>query len=428
MSMHIRRDRSSLHFGRRSRLRRRAWLFWAWFLTMLFALGIIWQFQRVQPKVLSMVLGPPTATPDGIFLAQQAQDAYWAGDLDKSIELYGQAAALEPANMDIQFEYVRNLVYGSYAGRGYVFRSRNALEVAERAVELAPDDARAQAAYALALIENDRPDEAALAALTATELAPGWAEARAYLSLAYYGQGRYQSAQEQAALAIQIDANSIDAHRVMALAIAFVGDYNGAIRQYEQAISIHPRLDALYFELAPYYIILDNYEAAIQAYDRVLANDPRNVKAWTRKCETFFRQRDDAAAQESCEQAIDLDSNFPEAHRQLGMVRYTRRNYEGAIESFERCIDLMDAQGWAFEDREIECYYLHGLAYYLLDDCTEAWPLLQEALLLNPAENIRNSIMQGINACVSSDDSITIEDIPTPVVPTEVPPDPIGIY
>lgn len=428
MSIYIRRDRSSLHYGRQSRLRRRAWLFWLWFLTMLAALGIIWQFERIQPTVLSMVVGPPTATPDGIVIAQLAQDAYWAGDLDKSIELYAQAAELEPNNMDIQFEYVRNLIYGSYAGRRYVNRSRTALEVAEQAIELAPTDARAQAAYALALIENDRPDEAALAALTASELAPGWAEARAYLSLAYYGQGRFQSAQEQAALAIQIDPNSIDSRRSMALAIAFVGDFNGAIRQYEQAISIHPRLDALYFELAPYYIILDNYEAAIQAYDRILANDPRNVKAWTRKCETFFRQRDDAAAQESCEQAIDLDDEFPEAHRQLGMVRYTRRNYEGAIESFETCISWMDAQGWAFEDREIECYYLHGLAYYLLDDCTEAWPLLQEALLLNPADNIRSSIMQGINACVATDGSITVDDIPTPVPPTEVPPDPIGIY
>lgn len=428
MSMYIRRDRSSLHFGRRSRLRRRAWLFWLWFITMIAALGIIWQFERVQPTVLSMVVGPPTATPDGIVVAQIAQDAYWAGDLDKSIEYYAIAAELEPNNMDIQFEYVRNLVYGSYAGRGFAYRSRDALEVAERAVELAPNDARAQAAYALALIENNRSDEAALAALTATELAPGWAEARAYLSLAYYGQGRYQSAQEQAVLAIQTDPNSIDSRRAMALAVAFVGDYTNAIRQYEQAINIHPRLDALYFELAPYYIILDNYEAAIQAYDRVLSNNPRNVKAWTRKCETFFRQRDDAAAQESCEQAIDLDNDFPEAHRQLGMVRYTRRNYEGAIESFETCINLMDSQGWLFEDREIECYYLHGLAYYLLGDCPAAWDLLQEALLLNPADNIRNSTMQGINACVSTDNTITADDIPTPVPPTAVPPDPIGIY
>jgi tetratricopeptide (TPR) repeat protein len=428
MGMKIRRDNSALTFGRRRRGQGRMAFFLFWLIAMGVVFGVIWQFDRVQPQVMGMVMGPATATPNAISMAQLAQDAYWQGDLESAIYYYGQAAEMEPTNTLIQYEYVRVLVYGSYRGRGSRFLARDALTVADRTVRLLPNDAYAQAAYALALIENDRSDEAAAAALNAVETSPGWAEARAYLALAYYGQGRYRSAQEQAQQAVSLNPNSIDSRRALALSLAFTGNYDISIQQYQAAIEIHPRLDALYFELAPYYIILDNFDAAIQSYDRVLINDPANVKAWTRKCETFFRQRDDVSAQDSCERAIELDPSFPEAHAQLGMVRYTRRNYEGSIESFETCIGLMDSQGWEMSERLQECYYLHGLAYYRLDRCELAMPLFREALTVDIDQRPRELTMIGMQDCAAVDDDITIADIPTPVPPTPTPPPPIGIY
>ncbi|MCB9436751.1 MAG: tetratricopeptide repeat protein [Anaerolineales bacterium] len=429
MTMRIRRDRSNLYFGKRSRHQRRLWLFWVWLLMMAGGIGVVWQLDTIQPQILAVVVGPPTATPNAVSLAQLAQNAYWEGDLDTSILYYAQASELEPENTRIQFEYVRNLIYGSYAGRGFTFRARDALQVAERTVRLMPNDAHAQAAYALALIENGRGDEAAAAALNAIQIAPNWAEPHAYLALAYYTQDRFRSAQEEAQVSVNLDPNSVDARRTLALSMAFTGGYDIAIRQYEAAISIHPRLDALYFELAPYYILLDNYDAAIQSYDRILSHDPRNVKAWTRKCETFFRQREDSLAQEACEQAVELDGTFPEAHKQLGMVRYTRRNYEGAIESFQTCIDLMEAQGWEMSDRLVECYYLHGLAYYTLGDCPKAMPLLQQALIIAPNGRTAEITLQGMEFCVEYDPgNFSSADVPTLVPPTAIPPEPIGIY
>jgi tetratricopeptide (TPR) repeat protein len=428
MGMRIRRDQSTLYFGQRRRSRKRIWLFWAWFLTMTAAAGVIWQFNHVQPRVIALVTGPPTATPTGVTLAQLAQNAYWEGDLDTSINYYAQASELEPTNTRIQFEYVRTLVYKSYVGRGFTFYARDALQVAERTTRLVPGDEHAQAAYALALIANDRYNEASNAALSAIEISTNWAEAHAYLSMAYYGQDRFRSALAEATLAVNLDPNSVDSRRALALALAFIADFQGAISQYEQAIQIHPRLDTLYFELAPYYIILENFDAAIQAYDLILAHDPRNVKAWTRKCETFFRQRDDANAQEACEQAISLDGTFPEAHKQLGMVRYTRRNYEGAIESFRQCIALMEAQNWEMTDRLVECYYLQGLANYYLNRCDLAMPLFQDALRTNPAGPPYDLTLEGMQLCAQVDPSISSLDIPTPVPPTPVPPPPIGIY
>lgn len=426
--MYIRRDKSNLHFGRQARRRTSSTLLIVWLVVMAAAMGVIWRFETVQGWVLAHVAGQPTATPDAVSLARLGERAYLAGNVELAIGYYEQAARLAPQDIDILFEYGRMLIYRSYAGRSYAFRAAQALEVAQQAVETAPQSARAEALLCIALLENGRPEEAIQAGLRAIQLAPDYAEAQAYLAMAYRGAGRPNQAIETADKAVQLDPNSLDARRALAMSLAFVGQYNAAIQQYERAIQIHPRFDALYFELALYYKAQDNYQAAIAAYDQVLAMEPDNVKAFTRKCETYFTMREDALAQEACEQAIQLDPAYPEAHRQLGMVRYTRRNYEGAIESFEECATLQEAQNVPLFDRDIECWYLRGLAWALLARCDEAWPILQEALRMNPNETIKGFINEGLMSCVNYEEEYDISDIPTPIPPTPVPPEPIGVF
>jgi superkiller protein 3 len=426
--MYIRRDKSNLHFGRQTRRRGSRLLLGFWLAAMMLVLAVVWQFGRVQSWVLAGIGAQPTPTLDAITQAQLGERAYLVGDVERAIVHYAEAVRLMPDNMDLVFEYGRMLIYRSYAGRNYRFRAVEALEVAQRAVERAPTNARAQALLCLALLENGRPEEAIAAGLRAEQLAPHYAEARAYLSMAYRSAGRPNQAFQKADEAVQLDENSLDARRALALGLAFVGQFDAAIQQYERAIQIHPRFDALYFELAVYYRAQGNYEAAIAAFDQVLAMEPDNVKAYTRKCETYFGMREDALAQEACEQAIQLDPTYPEAHRQLGMVRYTSRNYEGSIESFETCVQLQEQAGVPLPEREKACYYLRGLAWALLARCDQAWPVLQEALQMNPADNIKGFINEGLMLCVNYDERYDISEIPTPVPTPVPPPPPIGVF
>ena len=78
--------------------------------------------------------------------------------------------------------------------------------------------------------------------------------------------------------------------------------------------------------------------------------------------------------------------------------------------------------------RLIECWYIRGLSWALLARCDEAWPILRDALQMNPDEKIKGFINQGLMSCVNYEDDYTIEQIPTPI-PTEVPaPEPISIF
>jgi tetratricopeptide (TPR) repeat protein len=394
---------------------------------MAMAVGVIWRFNNVQSWVLASVGGQPTATPDAVTLAKLGERAYLAGDIEASIGYYEQAARLAPKNIDILFEYGRMLIYRSYAGRSYSFRAAQALDVAKTAVEIAPDNARAQALLCIALLENDRAEEAIAAGLRAQQLAPDYAEAHAYLAMAYYRASRPNQAFTEAEKAVNLNPDSLDARRALALSLAYVGEFDAAVQQYERAIQIHPRLDALYFELAVYYRAQKNYEAAIAAYDQVLSMEPDNVKAYTRKCETYFTIREDQQAQEACDQANQLDPSYPEAWRQLGMVQYTRRNYEGAIDSFEQCQTLETDQNIPLAERDIECWYIRGLAEALLDRCDKAWPDLEQALQMSPDEKIKGLINQGLMMCVDFGEN-DLSQIPTAVPPTQVPPEPIGVF
>ncbi len=426
--MQINRRDSHLQFGRRRSRRNTGWFFGLWLFSMAGVVFITVYFNDVQSSAIQVIYGTATPTTTAITYAQQGEASFQQGDLEEAVELYGRAAEMETDNLDVQFHYVRSLIYRSFAGRTFAFLAGDALQVAQRAVASYPDDPRAQAMYALALTQNGRSEEAIAAGLRSIELAPQWAEAHAYLSMAYRDQGRFRQAIQSAERAAELDENSVDAMRALALSLAFVGEFDLAIQVYNDAIRIAPRLDAIYFELAVYYVALQDYDAAIAAYDQVLANDPTNVKAYTRKCETYFQQREDSSAQEACEQALQLDPNFPEAWRQLGMVRYTRRNYEGAIEAFETCADIQLEGNFPLDQREIECWYLRGLAHYLLDNCGQAVPVLQDALLMSPAENVESLIYQGLGFCAERDDNFDGSVIPTPVPPTPVPPEPIGIF
>ena len=426
--MYIRRDRSNLHFGQQARRGGSRTLFMLWAVVMVVLMGVIWRFNNVQSWVLASVGAEPTATMDAVTRAQLGERAYLNGDIEAAIQNYGEAVRMLPNNIDILFEYGRMLIYRSYSGRSYLYHAAEALTVAQQAVQIDPNNARAQALLCLTLLENNRAEEAIQAGLRAEQLAPDYAEALAYLSMAYRDAGRPSQAFQKAEEAVQKDENSLDARRALAISLAYVGQYDAAIQQYERAIQLHPRFDALYFELAMYYKMKQNYDAAIAAYDMVLAMEPDNVKAYTRKCETYFTMREDQMAQEACDQAIQLDPTYPEAYRQLGMVQYTKRNYEGSIESFDTCVQLQTDQGVTLQDREIQCYYIRGIAWALLARCDKAWPILQDALQMNPDEPIKQIINEGLMLCVNNEPGYSLDQLPTAIPATAVPPEPIGIF
>jgi len=396
--------------------RQRAPFSWA---ALLILLGLIvaipllasWQFSALQLAALEAIGMAPTSTPFASFWASEGQARYLAGDLRGAADFYGRAVELQPNNPSYLYEYGRVLIELD----GY----ERAAELGQRLMEIAPQDPRGYALRATALVWSD-PAAAIPIAISGVELGQPFAPLNAALAVAYTNIGRYQEALQRGDLAIRQNPMDASARRSYSYPLIFTGRYSEAISQLEQAIAINPRQLPAYFELASLYRRLNQEEMAIAIYQRVLEYDANNARAYLRLCETYAAAGLFIEAEPFCQRALDIDPNYADAHRMQGQLRYSRRNYEGSIESFNTCIRL--------GSNAIECYYIRGLAHYFLGQCDEAWAVLNEALArVNPdLTPVVNSINIGLTNVTVNCAGYRGRQLPTPIPPTPIPPTPIG--
>ncbi len=424
--LRIRRDRSALAdgslFGRRRR-GLQTWKLGLWLLAMGFMGMVVWQFNSIQPKVLALVGTAPTVTPPASWYFRNADRAFWRGDLDTAINNYREAARQNPANVDILYELARNLIYRSYNDRrNEVQDIPEAVQWASQAVDSNPGNYRAYAIYCFALIRDGKYEEAVRACLRAVDINSNDADAHAFLSTAYAQLSRLDASLDEAKKAVDASTSSIDAYRSYAYALWYKGQFDGALENFKKAVEINPRLEFPYFELAAFAVGRDKYEMAITAYNRVLSMNQRSVKAYTRLCETYYRMGETERAMDNCRNSIDLDNEYTAAHKWLGQVYYTRRNYEGSIEEFDICTSQEQTQNILPDNRFVECYYLRGLAYYYLDQCEEAMPIFSDLLTWTHDERAIEMTNTGMNMCAAKHPDQYQPSTPVPPTPTLPPP------
>jgi len=424
--MQIKRDYSQPFFSTRRRRRStgRFLFFYGLFLGG-FLVFVYSQFNSLQLMALDAMGMAPTATPFASTFAEAGYNQFLQGDLEGAAVNYQQAVSQQPDNINYLYEYGRMLIEldrsaDVNAGRS-VSDAEQASQLGDHAMEVAPNDVRAFALKAKALVWLDDSESAIPVALRGLELDLGFAPLLAVLARAYTDIGRYQQGLDYGEQSVTADPMSIEAHRAYAVSLIWVGLRDQAIQELEDAVNINPNLTTPYFELAGQYISSERYEEAVAAYEKVLSMQPRNAKALLRLCEVYSRIGQDQQAQGYCDDALAIDPNYKEGYRQLGMVNFRRRNYEGAIENFDRCVSL--------GSEEIECYYLRGLAHYYLGECDAAWSILEESLQrieqLPVKEPVLSTTQNGLRLVTESCPTYANRAVPTPVTPTPLP-TPIG--
>jgi tetratricopeptide (TPR) repeat protein len=423
--MQIRRDYSEPFFGDRRRRRGK----WRWVLLYLLLLGgflyyVDSQFSRLQLMALEMVGQAPPPTPFASELATRGMERFLAGNVAEAELLFEQAVAQQPNNVDYLYEYGRVLLERAVDNDIYFAR---AIEVGDRAINANPSDPRGYALKALALSSSGDAPSAVPVGQAGLQVDRNFAPLYAALSDAYRQIDRYDVAIDMAEQAIDTDPYDPLARRIYAYALIWVGRRNEAIDQLEQAVALNRNLAGPYFELANMYRAQEEYELAVATYEQILAMQPENARAYQRLCETYFQVSENNRAELYCEEAISIDPQYSLGWASLGQTRYSRRNYEGAIEAFENCV------AFGGDDVDIRCYYLRGLAHYYLSDCDDAWNILTEAVERirlsgqGSADNpVLNSALEGLRLVTVSCNGYNGRALPTPIPPTPIPPTPIG--
>jgi tetratricopeptide (TPR) repeat protein len=433
--MQIKRDYSQPFFSTRRRRRTGTrFLFMYGLLLGGFLLFVSAQFDRLQLAALDVVGMAPTPSPYASTWAQQGYDLYAQGKVVEAGETFKQAVNQQPDNVNYLYEYGKVLLEldreaDELAGRPFS-DGELALEIGDQAIEAAPQDVRGYALKAKALVWTGDAASAIPIALQGREIDPLFAPIYSALAVAYTNIGRYQQGLDNGAEAVSLDAMDADAHRSYAISLIFVGLREEAIQELEDAVNINPNLTGPYFELAGQYNAGNMTEEAVATYEKILTINPFEAKAMLRLCEVFFKVGEARQAEGYCDDALQVNPNYKEAYRQLGMVNYSRRNYEGSIDNFDKCEQL--------GSDEIQCYYLRGLAHYYLADgknehCQFAWEDLNESnrrvveeMGVSGNENIMADIQRGLQLTLDLCPQYSGMGLPTAAAPTEIPPTPLG--
>jgi tetratricopeptide (TPR) repeat protein len=357
-------------------------------LLVLIAIGgyiLVYRRDMIQP----IQIGPtptPTATADDIMA--QAHELYLDGDLNGAIEMYSQAAALDPLD-PIPYAWWSQLLTLRK-------RTEQAVQKAREAVGIAPDSAEAMAALCMAMEwaavdANDQAQlqEALSTCLGAIDLDPKYAEAHAYLAEVYADLGRSQQAVEEARLAVSLDDSSVFAHRDLGYALQKQRQYQNAVAEYQRASQLHPRLAQPYIDLGHIYRTHNRLKDALSAYEKATVVDPNSAYALdTLGWWGYFQAGDHQRAAVVLKKATEVDPTYIPAYGHLGLTYYVLRNYEDAIDAYKAAIDLGST--------EVEYYYELGLAYAYLERCDEARPWLLKAVEI---DNTAWPAWDGLDLC-----------------------------
>jgi tetratricopeptide (TPR) repeat protein len=320
-------------------------------------------------EVKPLFLPTPTATRIASSFSQEAEMQFQSGNLDAAIASYQEAITINPDNGLLYAELARILTYSTESqttDKEKEARFSQAVQAAEKATQLAPEDSTVFAVYAFALdwdagfikyIQGN--DEAGSKMLTQAEQVINKAltldENNVFAQVTYaevlIDQQRFEQAKQAIDRALKLGPNMWEAHRVYALYLENQADYMGSIEELQTALKLAQNMTFLYIRLGQSYrsrglsawkspaLSTEYYTQAIEYFDKAAQrNEQLGIKdplpylgigrAYAQIGEFFSASR-------NMNKALQFDPTNPEVYAQLGMVYRQARNYEDAISALK---------------------------------------------------------------------------------------------
>lgn len=409
------------------------------FLWIMMILGGVWILQQVSRGDIKPLLEPtpiPTRAVESYLLEG---DAYFtAGNLDKAITAYKEALRQNPNDAGTWAKLARIQTYSSaflITNPQKKARLLEALDSANKAVELAPEDSEIHAIRAFTLDWNANSNfytseevqdfliQAEQEALQAIQFDSDNTLALAYYAEILIDQQKWSQAELYINQALENEDADLymDVYRIQAYLLETFEQYNLAISAYEKAVTIAPNFTFLYLRIGGNYRRLasdiPNADAAKPVYQKSLeyferaarinevlqVNDPVPYLSISR---TYSQLGEFFAAAINVQKALEFEPTNADIYGQLGIVYFRSRNYEGSIYSLrcairgcsgedsclgrglDKCYPDLgenpnDVVGLALEPNTIVYYYTYGSVLAALsrprdNNCAEAMQVMDE--------------------------------------------------
>ena len=195
------------------------------------------------------------------------------------------------------------------AGSEAMWHKEYAMAVAHYrvAVRLAPENARNYRNMGLALISQERPEEALTAYREAMQLDSGLAAAHSDLALLY--------------------SKNFSQHLK-------------AIELLDKALELEPQNKLYWYNLAHVYLTLGQYDKAAERFERVLDFDPHSALTLYSLGLALSKRGSHQAALDRLQQALEINPKYEDAHYQLGTEYRALGRLDEAAAAYERCLSF----------------------------------------------------------------------------------------
>jgi tetratricopeptide (TPR) repeat protein len=323
-------------------------------------LFILRGYNNKEIKPLFQATLTPTRTSNSFGL--EGQTHFAAGNLNGAIAAYQQALQTDPSNARLWAEMAQIQTY-SYklltTNEARRKRLDEALQSANKAVDLAPDDSTVHAIRAFVLdwnaglVDDPKQAEALLvqaeqAASKAILLDKNNVLAQAYSAEIYNDEQKWDLAKQAIQLAIERNPNLMDVQRVQANILESQGDYRAAIDAYDKAIALSPNLTFLYINVGVIYRYLKLYDQALEyfakAVDRNKTLGIEDPIPYIAIGKVYTQQGEFYIASLNARKALQIEPTSADLYGQLGMVYFKARNYESAIPALKCAVEGCDVQ------------------------------------------------------------------------------------
>lgn len=359
-------------------------------------------------EVRDVIIPTPTTEPtrSATELAVLGELARDDGSYGEAIDAYATAVALDGTNVAFYTRLIDLLVQEG--------QSEAAVERAEQAIILSPDNAEVWTAAAAAYIaEGDRLNdlgdvnaanlqyaEAAQAARQAIAIDPTNATAHALAAGGLVLQGdpeKYEQALVFADDAIQLGPDNPIARYYMATVLTYQGRYDEALEQYLLGLEVDPTNPDIHIGIAYNYYGTGSIPDALLSFDDAISVDADNAAAYDGRAFMYIQLGDNPLAQENAQESVRLNPNVARAQGRLGEAFFRQNNYPEAINALEAAVNLYGTA------TELNARFFNMLATaYIrrdLNDCPRAVPLFEQVLDASTNPLIVESANEGLLEC-----------------------------
>ena len=255
-------------------------------------------------------------------------------------------------------------------------RASEALEYAQRDVEIAPEQSNSHMTLGDVLGRLGRLQEAIAQHEQALRMNPDVAAAHYNFGVALMELGKVPEAVEQYDQALRINPNFAEAHMGLGAALEKLGKTADAIRHHEEALRIKPDYAEAHIHLGIDLAQTGKIEEAITHYEQALQVNPDFALAHNNLGLALAQVGRVGEAIGHLEQALQIQPDYAEAHNNLGTVFLQEGKLSDAIGHYQRALRINPDYA--------EAHYNLGVALAQVGRVGEAIGHLEQALKLRP--------------------------------------------